>query len=45
MTEVYTKAKSKNESLYIANKKLWGQVKNTKIGRFFGTQQKEDEAS
>ena len=26
MTEVYTKAKSENENLYIGNKRLWGQV-------------------
>ena len=43
ITDVCTKAK--NENLYIANKKLWGQVKDTKIGRFFGTQQKEGKAS
>ena len=38
MIEVYTKVKGENENLYIANKKLWVQVKDTKIGRFFGTQ-------
>ena len=43
MTDVYTKAKNENENLYVANKKLWGQVKDTKIGRFFGTQQREGE--
>ena len=47
MEDVYTKAKSENENenLQIANKKLWGQVKDTKIERFFGTQRREDEAS
>ena len=45
MTEGYTKVKGQNENLYIANKKLWVQVKDTKIGRFFGTQRKEGEAS
>ena len=45
MTEVYTKANSENENLYITNKKLWGQLKDTKIGRFFGTQRREGEAS
>ena len=38
MMDVYTKVKSENENSYIANKKLWGQVKDTKIGHFFGTQ-------
>ena len=32
MANVYNKAKNENENLYIANKKLWGQVKDTKIG-------------
>ena len=45
MTDVYTKAKGENESLYIANKKLWEQNMNTRIGRFFGTQRKEGESS
>ena len=45
MAGVYTKTKSENENLYIANKKLWGQVKDTKIGHFFGTQRKKGEAS
>ena len=45
MTNVYTKAKSENENLYIANKKLWEQVKDTKIERFFGTQRREGETS
>ena len=35
ITEGYTKVKDENENLYIANKKLWVQVKNTKIGCFF----------
>ena len=43
--EGYTKMKSENENLYIANKKLWVQVKDTKIGRFFNTQRREGEAS
>ena len=37
MIEGYTKVMGENENLYIANKKLWVQVKDTKIGRFFGT--------
>ena len=45
MTEGYTKVKDENENLYIANKKLWVQVKITKIGHFFGTQRREEEAS
>ena len=45
MTEGYTKVKGENENLYIANKKLWVQVKDTKIGRFFGIQRREWEAS
>ena len=45
MTDVYTKAKNENENLYIANKKLCGQVKDTRIRCFFGTQQREREAS
>ena len=45
MTEGYTKTKGENENLYIANKKLWVQVKDTKIGRFFGTLRREWEAS
>ena len=45
MTEGYTKVKGENENLYIANKKLWVQVKDTKIGRFFGTQRREWETS
>ena len=38
MTDVYAKAKGENENLYIANKKLWEQNQNTRIGLFFGTQ-------
>ena len=34
MTEGYTKEKGENENLYIVNKKLWVQVKDTKIGLF-----------
>ena len=45
MADVYTKAKSENENLYIANKKLWGQVKDAKIEHFFGTQRRESAAS
>ena len=32
MIEGYAKVKGENENLYIANKKLWVQVKDTKIG-------------
>ena len=45
MTEGYTKVKSENENLYIANKKLWEQNRNTRIGHFFGTQRREGESS
>ena len=45
MTEDYIKVKDENENLYIANKKLWEQNKNSRIGRFFGTQWREGEAS
>ena len=45
MIEGYTKMKGENENLYIANKRLWVQVKNTKIGHLFGTQRREGEAS
>ena len=41
MADIYTKAKSKNENLYIANKKLWGQVKDTKIGFFLEHNEKK----
>ena len=44
MTEGYTKIKSENENLYTANKKLWVQVKDNKIRRFFDTQRREREA-
>ena len=44
MAKGYTKVKSENENLYMANKKLWVQIKDTKIKRFFGTQRKEGEA-
>ena len=44
MADVYTKAKNVNENLYIANKRLCGQVKDTKIRSFFGTQRRECEA-
>ena len=45
MTKGYTKVKNENENLYNANKKLWVQIKDNKIGRFFGTQCREGEAS
>ena len=45
MTEGFTKVKDENENLYIANKKLWQQNKNSRIRCFFGTQRREDEAS
>ena len=45
MTKGYTKVKGENENLYIANKKLWVQVKDTKIGCFFGTQRREGKTS
>ena len=41
MIKGYSKVKGENENLYIANKKLWVQVKDTKIGCFFGTQSRE----
>ena len=37
MVDVGAKAKDETENLYIANKKLWEQNRNTRIGRFFGT--------
>ena len=45
MIEGNTKVKDENKNLYIANKKLWVEVKDTKIGHFFGTQCKEGKAS
>ena len=45
MAEGYTKVKNENENLYMVKKKLWVQIKDTKIGRFFGTQRKEGETS
>ena len=44
-TKGFTKVKDENENLYIANKKLWEQNKNSRIERFFGTQRREGEAS
>ena len=44
MIDGYTEVKGENENLYIANKKLWVQVKDTKIGHFFGTQRRKREA-
>ena len=43
MAEGYTKMKNENENLYEENKKLWTQIKNSKIGRFFDTHQKESQ--
>ena len=45
VTEGYTKVIGENENLYIANKKLWVQVKDTKIRCFFGTLRRKGEAS
>ena len=45
MTEGYAKVKSENENLYGANKKLWVQIRDNKIGRFSGTQCIKGEAS
>ena len=45
MVDVCAKANDETENLYIANKKLWEQNKNTRIGRFFGTQRRESESS
>ena len=36
MADVCAKAKDETENLYIANKKLWEQNKNTRIGLFLG---------
>ena len=45
MADVCAKAKDETENLYIANKKLWEQNRNTWIGLFFRTQQREGESS
>ena len=45
MKDVYTKAKDENENLYIANKKLWEQNRNIRIGFFSRTQRREGESS
>ena len=45
MTEGFTKVKGENKNLYLANKKLWEQNKNSRIGHFFGAQRREGEAS
>ena len=45
MVDVCARVKNETENLYIANKKLWEQNKNTRIGRFFGTQRREGESS
>ena len=44
IADVYAKAKDETENLYITNKKLWEQNKNTRIRRFFGTQRREGES-
>ena len=44
MADVCANAKDETKNLYIANKKLWEQNKNTRIGRFFGTQWREGES-
>ena len=44
MADVCAKTKNENKNLYVANKKLCEQAKDTKIGRFFGTQRREGEA-
>ena len=36
MTDICAKAKDETENLYIANKKLWEQNRDTRIGRFLG---------
>ena len=36
MTKGYTKVKGENENLYVANKKLWVQVKDTKDRKSVG---------
>ena len=45
IADVCAKAKDEIENLYIANKKLWEQNRNTRIERFFGTQRREGESS
>ena len=45
MADVYTKAKNENENLYIANNKLYEQIKDIRIRCFFGTRRRENEAS
>ena len=45
MEENYSKMKGENQNLYEANKKLWTQIKDSKIGRFFGTNRREGESS
>ena len=45
MVDVCAKAKDETENLYIANKKLWGQNRNTRIRCFFGIQRREGESS
>ena len=45
MVDVCAKAKDETENLYIANKKLWEQNRNTRIGCFFRTQRREGESS
>ena len=45
MVEGYTKEKNENENLYEANKKVWTQIKSSKIGQFFDTHRKEGQSS
>ena len=45
MTKGYTKVKGENENLNGANKKMQAQIRDNKIGSFFGTQRREREAS
>ena len=45
MEENYTKMKGENQNLYEANKKLWTQIKDSKVGQFFGTNRREGESS
>ena len=43
--ENYAKMKGENQNLYEANKKLWTQIKDSKIGQFFDTNRRESESS
>ena len=44
MIDDFTKVKDENKNLYIANKKLWEQNKNSKIRRFSRIQRRKGEA-